>query len=103
PVPDGGTALEEVVLRGDGLRTELRLVLLACEEPFDLEAAFDEDLETWLGENRPAKVERRRRGEVAGLPAWQATIRYSGRGCQLGGGGPHDEPKRARRVYVALG
>ncbi len=102
PVPDTGASLEEVVLRGDGLKSEIRLVLLQCDEPLDLEEAFDTDLKDWMRENRPAKVERRRRTEVAGRPAIRASVRFSGASCRLAGVGRDVEPKRARRTYVAL-
>lgn len=102
PVPDTGAALAEVVLRGDGLRTELRLLILQRAEPIDLVAAFDADLQDWMRANPPAKVETRRRTEVAGLRAQQAVIRYSGSSCRLAGTERDVEPRRSRRVYVAL-
>ncbi|MFG0316582.1 MAG: hypothetical protein ACF8XB_04860, partial [Planctomycetota bacterium JB042] len=102
PAPDTGAALEEVVLRSGGLKSEIRLLLLRTDEPFALEEAFETDLKEWTREHRPAKVERRRRTEVAGRPAIRASLRFSDASCRLAGVGRDVEPKSARRIYVAL-
>ena len=101
PVPESGAALEEIVLRGDRLRSELRVMLIPADRALDLEAAFDADLDDWVRNNRPAKVETRGEAQIGGHPAWDAMVRYSAPSCRLTGTSEL-EKKRARRVYVAI-
>lgn len=104
PRPPPGFYLERLLLRGDDLQSVIELVLLHTSRPYVLEDAIEHDLDRWLRDNMPAKVETRTRTTLAGFPAFRAVARYSGPECSLTRGDDRKvTPRRLTRVYVQLG